>query len=103
MTLLMLVLASVAYAAGGLFMKQSSGVTQLVPTLAFLGLFAGGSVLQALGMKDADMGASYVFVLGVEAIVAVVLSAAVLHEAYSPSRLAAIALVAAGVAWLRVS
>jgi hypothetical protein len=32
-----------------------------------------------------------------------VLSAAVLHEAYSPSRLAAIALVAAGVAWLRVS
>lgn len=99
----MLVLASVAYAAGGLFMKQSGGVTQLAPTLAFLGLFAGGSVLQALGMKQADMGASYVFVLGVEAIAAVVLSAFFLHEGYPPSRLAAIALVVVGIAWLRVA
>jgi len=39
----------------------------------------------------------------VEAIAAVVLSALVLHESYSPERLAAIALVVVGIAWLRQS
>lgn len=99
----MLVLASVAYAVGGLFMKHSEGVSRLLPTLAFLALFASGATLQAIGMKQADMGLSYVFVLGVEAIAAVLLSALVLHESYPPSRLAAMALVIIGIAWLRQS
>jgi quaternary ammonium compound-resistance protein SugE len=99
----MLVLASVAYAAGGLFMKQSEGVTRLTPTLVFLALFAGGAVLQAIAMKHQDMGVSYVFVLGVEALAAVLLSAVMLDEHYTPSRLAAIALVVIGIVWLRQS
>jgi len=103
MALLMLVLASVAYAVGGLFMKQSDGVTRLLPTLAFLILFAGGAALQALAMRHAEMGVSYVFVLGVEAVVAVLLSAFVLHEGFPPSRLAAVALILAGIAWLRTA
>jgi multidrug transporter EmrE-like cation transporter len=97
----MLVLASVAYAAGGLFMKQSDGATRLLPTVTFLALFGSGALLQALGMRQADMGLSYVFVLGVEAVAAVVLSAFVLHETYTPSRLAAIGLVVIGIVWLR--
>jgi small multidrug resistance pump/quaternary ammonium compound-resistance protein SugE len=103
MALLMLVLAAVAYAVGGLFMKQSEGVSRVLPSVAFLALFAAGATLQAFGMKQADMGVSYVFVLGVEAIVAVVLSALVLHESYSPERIAAITLVVVGIAWLRQS
>jgi quaternary ammonium compound-resistance protein SugE len=97
----MLIAASLAYAAGGLFMKQSEGVTRLLPTAAFLALFGGGAVLQALGMRQAAMGVSYVFVLGVEAIAAVALSWLVLDESYTPSRLAAIALILIGIAWLR--
>ena len=103
MAFLMLVLASLAYAIGGLFMKQSEGVSRLLPSLAFLALFASGATLQAIGMKQADMGTSYVFVLGVEAIAAVLLSTVVLHESYSPSRLAAVALVIIGIVWLRRS
>ncbi len=103
MALLLLVAASIAYAVGGLFMKQSDGLAHAMPTLAFLGLFAVGAALQALGMRQADMGVSYVFVLGVEAVAAVVLSAVVLRESYSVSRIAAIALVLIGIAWLRRS
>jgi len=103
MALLMLMLASVAYAVGGLFMKQSDGVSRLLPSLAFVALFAAGATLQAIGMKQADMGVSYMFVLGVEAIAAVLLSTLVLHESYPPSRLAAVALVVIGIAWLRQS
>jgi multidrug transporter EmrE-like cation transporter len=58
-------------------------------------------MLQALGMRRTDMGVAYVLVLGMEAVVAVVLSAVVLNETYSASRLAAIALVVVGIAWLR--
>jgi multidrug transporter EmrE-like cation transporter len=101
MALLMLVAASVAYAVGGLFMKQSDGVTRLLPAAGFLACFGSGAILQALGMKQADMGTSYVFVLGVEAVAAVILSWLVLHESYTPSRLAAIALVLVGITWLR--
>jgi multidrug transporter EmrE-like cation transporter len=100
---LILVLASIAYAVGGLFMKQSDGVTRLAPTLAFLGLFAAGATLQAVGMRRADMGVSYVFVLGVEAIVAVLLSALLLREGYTLARLAAIALIVVGIGWLRLT
>ena len=101
MSQLMLVAASLAYAVGGLFMKQSLGVRRLGPTLAFLGLFASGSMLQAIGMKDADMGVSYVVVLGIEAVAATLLSVLVLREHYSLSRFVATALIVVGVAWLR--
>lgn len=103
MALLMLVFASIAYAVGGVFMKHSDGVTRLLPTLAFLALFVSGATMQAIGMRQADMGVSYVFVLGVEAVAAVLLSGFMLHERYSLSRLAAIALILAGIVWLRRS
>jgi small multidrug resistance pump/quaternary ammonium compound-resistance protein SugE len=103
MALTQLLLASAAYALGGLFMKRSGGLSHGPATLAFLALFVGGSVLQALGMKDTDLGVSYIFVLGVEALLAVVFSVFYLHESYAPSRMAAIALVVVGVAWLRLT
>jgi multidrug transporter EmrE-like cation transporter len=103
MATLLLVMASVAYAAGGLFMKQSGGATQLAPTVGFLLLFAVGATLQAIGMRQEAMGSAYVFVLGVEAVVAVLLSAWLLQEPYSPSKLVAMAIVVAGIAWLRLT
>ncbi len=101
MALAQLVLASIAYAVGGLFMKLSQGVSRPWPTIAFSLLFLAGAMLQSLGMRGADMGVTYVFVLGVEALVATALSAVYLHEAFPPSRIAAVLLVVIGVAWLR--
>lgn len=98
---MILLSAAVAYAVGGLFMKQSAGATRVVPTLAFLLLFVGGAVLQAVAMRKADMGVSYVVVLGMEAVAAVVLSAVVLREPWTASRIAAMLVVLAGIAWLR--
>jgi len=101
MALAQLVVASVAYAVGGLFMKLSHGLSRPWPTIAFSLLFLIGAMLQALGMRDTDMGVSYVFVLGVEALIATALGAAYLHEGFPPARIAAVVLVVIGVAWLR--
>ena len=101
MALAQLILASIVFAVGGLFMKLAQGMSRPWPTIAFSLLFLTGAMLQSLGMRGADMGVSYVFVLGVEALVATGLSAAYLHEGFPPSRIAAVLLVVIGVAWLR--
>lgn len=97
----MLVLASAAYAIGGVFMKMSQGLARPAPIAAFVVLFAGGSVLQALGMRSADLSVGYIVVLGVEAVLALVLSVFYLHERLTPERAAAVALVVVGVLLLR--
>jgi multidrug transporter EmrE-like cation transporter len=101
MGLLELLLASGAYAVGGLFMKLSAGLANPGPTAAFLALFLLGAVVQALGMGQTDLGVAYILVLGVEAVVTLGLSVGYLHETCPPSRLAAVGLVLAGIAWLR--
>jgi small multidrug resistance pump/quaternary ammonium compound-resistance protein SugE len=101
MALLQLILASAAYAAGGLFMKASDGLTHRAPVALFVALFAGGSLLQALGMRNTDLGVGYIFVLGVEAVLAMALSVLYFHERLTIARAAAVALVVVGIVWLR--
>ena len=96
-----LVIASALYAIGGLFMKLSNGMSRPAPTAAFLMLFVAGAAFQALGMRRTDLVVSYIFVLGAEALVAVLLSALYLHERYPPSRVAAILVILVGMLWLK--
>ena len=103
MALIQLLAAAVLFAGGGLFMKLSEGATKAGPTALFLLLFAAGAVLQAFAMRHQDLSASYIFVLGAEAVVTFLLSVLYLHEPYTASRLAAIVVIVAGIAWLRVT
>ena len=103
MALTQLFAAAVLFAGGGLFMKLSEGATKPAATALFLILFAAGAVLQALAMRHQDLGASYIFVLGAEAVVTFLLSVWYLHEPYTASRVAAILVIVAGIAWLRVA
>ncbi len=103
MELLELVLASVCFAAGGIFMKLSAGVSRVAPAAAFLVLFVAGALLQALAMRRADLGVAYVFVLGLEAVLAFAFSVALFRESASPARIAAVVLIVAGIVLLRRS
>src|SRR4051812_23948889 len=103
MELVQLTLASVAFASGGLFMKLSEGMSRPGPVVGFYACFAAGATLQALGMRHADFSVSYIFVLGLEAVVTLGLSVWYLHESCPPSRLAAVVVVVAGIIWLRHS
>jgi len=97
MQLLELLVASAAYATGGLFMKFSAGLSRPLPVIAFALLFLLGAALQALGMRRADLGAAYIFVLGAEAGLTVVFSVFVLRESFSIMRAGAILMIIAGV------
>lgn len=100
MQLIELLAASAAYATGGLFMKFSAGLSRPLPIIAFTLLFLLGEALQALGMRRADLGAAYIFVLGVEACLTVIFSIFVLHESFSIARAGAILMIVAGVTLL---
>ncbi|ATB40693.1 hypothetical protein CYFUS_006149 [Cystobacter fuscus] len=97
----LLFFTAVCFAGGGIFMKLSEGVSRPVPTLAFLGLFVLGAVLQAFALRQADLGVVYVAVLGLEAALTLVFSVALFHESLSPRRLLAVLLILCGVALLR--
>ena len=98
-----LLLSAVCFAAGGLLMKWSSGATRFLPTAGFLLLFATGALLQARAMRDAEMGVTYIAILALEAVAALVLSVAVLREPLTWQRCTAVAVILAGIVLLRRS
>jgi len=93
--------AAVAFAVGGVCMKYSAGLTRPVPTALLFLLFGAGAAAQTLAMRHAQMGATYIFVLGLESVLAFLLGVAVFGEPATPLRIAAVALVTVGVILLR--
>jgi len=100
MYLLLLVAASLLFATGGLFMKLSLGLTRVTPSALVFALFCAGAACQTVAMRRADMGVAYVFVLGLEAVAAFLISVFALHESASPPRVIAVALVVSGIVLL---
>lgn len=93
----LLIAASAAFAAGGVCMKWSEGLTRLWPSFAFFALFIAGAAIQALAMRQAQMGTVYLSVLGLEAVLAFSLGVFLFGEPYGASRVAAVGLIAAGL------
>lgn len=91
--------AAFLYAFGAVFMKSSDGLRNALPAAALYACFAAGATLQALALRHMDIGTGNTVVLGVEAIAALLLGIAIFHEAVTPTRLLAVAMVATGV-WL---
>ena len=103
MYLLLLVLASLLFATGGLFMKLSAGLTKLVPSVLIFVCFCAGAVCQAIAMKRSDMGVVYVFVLGLEAVAAFAISVVALHENAGTTRVVAVLMILGGIVLLERS
>src|SRR5262245_45886670 len=95
------VLAALCFAVGGYFTKLSLGLTERGPTAMMFAL--AGSALQAVAMRNEPMAVTYVIVLGLEAVTALLLSIWLLQETASAIRFGGIALVVAGIILLRGS
>lgn len=59
---LLVLIAAVAFTVGGIYMKLSAGLTQLIPSLLVYICFAVGASLQALAMRQSDLGVTYLVV-----------------------------------------
>ena len=95
--------AAALYVAGGTFMKYSQGLTRLLPSLALVMLFSAGALLQAWAMKHEALGPSYVVVLGLEALLAVVAGSVIFAEPVTVKIFCGVALVVLGIILLRMA
>jgi len=95
-------LAALFFSIGGYFMKLSAGLTQLRPTALMFGFFTIGAVLQTVAMSHEEMAITYIVVLGLEAIAALLLSVFILKESSSLAKLVGVGLVLAGIVVLRI-
>lgn len=95
-------LAAALYVAGGVFMKHSAGLTRWLPALAMVALFGAGALVQAFAMKQEALGSSYVVVLGLEALLAVVAGNFFFAEQVNVRILGGVVLVVGGILLLRL-
>ena len=98
--LVLLLAAALAYTLGGVCMKHSAGLTRLLPSLAIAVLFLGGAACQALAMRRAEMSVAYIYVLGLESILAFVFGVVFFLETITAPRLAAVAFITLGIVLL---
>lgn len=98
-----LVIAGLFEVIWAVSMKASDGFTKTGPSIvtgvtAFISFW-----LLAYAMKTLPLGTAYVVWVGIGAIGAALLGIVMFHDAASPMRLAGIALVAAGIATLKLA
>ena len=101
MSIVLASLAALCFSLAGYFTKLSQGLSVRGPTVMMFGLFLVGAALQARAMRAESMAVTYAAVLGLEAVMAFLLSIWLLHETGSATRVGGIVLVVAGIILLK--
>jgi multidrug transporter EmrE-like cation transporter len=103
MYLLMVLSAAALFTVGGIYMKLSQGLSLLTPSVLVYFFFCAGASLQTLAMRKSELGATYILVLGLEAVLALLFGVWLFKEHYSFLKLLGIGLIVTGIAFLRTS
>jgi multidrug transporter EmrE-like cation transporter len=96
-------LAALLFTVGGIFMKHADGMRHASATALFLLLFALGAAVQSQAMRGAELGATYIVVLGLEAALALAFGTFLFAEPLSLSKIGAVLLIVIGIALLRAT
>ena len=90
--------AALAFTVGGIFMKPSQGLTKPWPTVAVLCLFTIGALLLTLSVAArGELGAAYLFVLGLETVLAFGFGMMIFGERANAGRIIGLVLLIAGM------
>ncbi|MBC3983212.1 multidrug efflux SMR transporter [Streptomyces sp. AC536] len=103
MSWLLLLAAGAVEVAWSQSIKPTAGFTRPLPTLVCFLLAAGAVYLLSLAMRDLPVGTAYAVFTGIGAIGAIALGIALHGDPVSAGRVAALALIIAGVALARVT
>ena len=94
-------IAALSFTVGGIFMKYADGPHSRSATALFLLLFAFGAVIQSQAMRGAELSATYIVVLGLEAALALAFGTLLFAEPITLPKIAAIVLIVGGIGLLR--
>lgn len=101
MQIVLATLAALSFTVGGIFMKRADGLHDAFATGLFLLLFAVGAAMQSHAMRGAELGGTYVLVLGLEAALALAFGAVLFAEPLTAPKIGAVLLIVGGIALLR--
>ncbi|MFV0359115.1 DMT family transporter [Tropicimonas sp.] len=100
---LYLVLAGFLEIVWAFFMKKSGGFSLPVPTAITLVAMIASFALLSAAMRVLPLGTAYAVWTGIGTVGAFIVGVVVLGESATPARLAAAALILAGIALMKVS
>jgi multidrug transporter EmrE-like cation transporter len=98
---LMVVVAAMSFATGGVAMKYADGLTRFWPSVIVFALFAAGAALQGIAMRGTALSVTYLVVLGLEAVIAFGLGVAFFQEGLTAAKVLGAGLVLVGTFLLR--
>ena len=93
--------AAIFFTGGGALMKYSEGLSRFWPSLLCLMCFMAGAAMQALAMRGNQMSITHIFVLGLEALLALAFGALFFKESISLPKAAGTVLIVVGMMVLR--
>jgi multidrug transporter EmrE-like cation transporter len=102
LVVLALTIASAFYVAGGVAMKYSMGYRMLIPTLLVFLFFNLAVIVQNWAMNHSELGKGYVYVLGLEAILAVLAGAFFFDEAFDWTKVLGVVIIIIGMGILKL-
>lgn len=97
------ILAALSFTGGGVLMKHADGLRHTWPVVGFIALFSVGAAIQSQAMRGAELGTTYVLVLGLEAALAFGFGVAIFGETATAPKITAVMLIVAGIAILRIA
>ncbi len=103
MAWLLVIVAGLLETGFAVSLKQSSGFTQLVPTLLFAVFALGSFGLLTLALRSLEVGPAYAVWTGIGAAGTVIVGMIWLDEAVTVLKLVSVVLVVAGVVGLQLS
>ncbi|MGH8923115.1 MAG: DMT family transporter [Acidimicrobiia bacterium] len=96
-----IIIASIAFAVGGLVMKAAEGFSRPLPSITVAALFVFGAYMLSKAVARDGLTVTYVVGLGVEAIAAAIFGVIVLGERPSSPQLLGLAAVVGGLVLVR--
>lgn len=100
---IILIIAGLLEVVWATAMKQSHGFTRAVPTAIMLVAMIGSFGLLAMAMRSLPLGTAYMIWTGIGAVGAFVLGVVLFGEALSVGRIAAAALIVAGMITMKLA
>ncbi len=85
------------------FMKKSAGFTLVVPTAITIATMIASFGLLSAAMRTLPLGTAYAVWTGIGAVGAFVIGVVHLGEAVTPARIAAVAMILAGIATMKLA
>src|SRR5262245_52293833 len=95
------ILAALFFTVGGVFMKLSEGLTKFWPTVIVFALFLPGPALQTLAMKREDLAVTYLWVAGLESVLAFAFGVLLFRRVAPRLAFAGVLLITGGIVSLR--